>query len=107
VTRQAQCRLTRWFKTLSSGSCEIRERTGARGRKVDVALNDGSIYSFTNLRGEGYRITDGQGGSWPVRVSEQGNNLSFSWSDRVLQVTLQRTNSNESLIQLLNTLLGN
>jgi len=107
VARQAQCRLTRWFKTLASGSCEIRERTSARGRKVDVALTDGSVYTFSNFRGEGYRITDGQGATWPVRVSEQGNNLSFSWSDRVLQVTLERTSSSQSLIQLLNTLLGN
>jgi hypothetical protein len=107
VARQAQCRLTRWFKTLASGNCEIRERTSTRGRKVDVALTDGSVYTFSNFRGEGYRITDGQGATWPVRVSEQGNNLSFSWSDRVLQVTLERTNSSQSLIQLLNTLLGN
>lgn len=109
LARQAQCRLTRWFKTLSSGNCEIRERSGTRGRKVDVALADGTVYTFSNLRGEGYRLTDGQGNTWPVRVSEQGNNLSFSWSDRVLQVTPQRTSggSSQSLLQLLNTLLGN
>ena len=108
LARQAQCRLSRWFKTLASGSCEISERTGPRGRKVDVTLADGTRYTFSNFSGEGYRITDSKGSSWPVRVSEQGNNLSFSWSDRVLQVTPQRMGSgNQSLIQLLNTLLSN
>jgi len=108
LARQAQCRLSRWFKTLASGSCEISERSGSRGRKVEVTLADGASFTFSNVRGEGYRITDSKGNGWPVRITEQGNNLTFSWSDRVLQVTPQRTgNSAQSLIQLLDSLLSN
>jgi uncharacterized protein (DUF779 family) len=109
LARQAQCRLSRWFRTLSSGNCEISERTGPRGRQVDVSLADGTTYSFSNVRGEGYRITDSKGSSWPVRVNDQGNTLTFSWSDRVLQVTPQRTGSSsaQNLLQLLDAILSN
>ena len=108
LTRQAQCRMTRWFKTLSSGSCELHERSGKRGSTLDVQLSDGSVYTFSKVRGEGYRLTDGKGNTWPVRLNDQGSSLSFSWSDRVLQVTPQRgpKPGGPSLGQLLDSLFG-
>lgn len=112
LARQAQCRLSRWFTVLSSGSCEIMEQSGSRGRKLAVTLRDGTTYQFSNVRGEGYRVSDGKGGNWPVRVSDQGSSLSFAWTDRVLQVTPQRTSlsgsdSRPSLGQLIDSLFGN
>lgn len=112
LTRQAQCRLTRWFKVLASGSCEISDQSAGRGRRLTVSLGDGNTYTFSNVRGEGYRVSDGKGGSWPVRVSDQGSSLSFTWTDRVLQVTPQRTpgsgsGTRPSLGQLIDNLLGN
>jgi uncharacterized protein (DUF779 family) len=109
LARQAQCRLSRWFQVLASGICEISERTSAQGRKVAVSLANGSTYTFSNRRDEGYRITDEKGNRWPVRVSEQGSDLSFSWTDRTLLVTPQRTpgSTSQSLIQLLDALLSN
>ncbi len=108
-TRQAQCRLTRWFQVLASGSCEISDQSGGRGRRLAVSLADGSTYTFSNVRGEGYRVSDGKGGSWPVRVSAQGSSLSFAWTDRVLQVTPQRQGGSgkPSLGSLIDSLLGN
>lgn len=112
LARQAQCRLSRWFTVLSSGSCEIVEQSGSRGRKLAVTLRDGTTWRFSNIRGEGYRVSDDKGGSWPVRVSDQGSSLSFAWTDKVLQVTPQRTpvsgsGSRPSLGQLIDSLLGN
>lgn len=108
LARQAQCRLTRWFKTLASGSCELSERSGQRGRTLDVTLNDGTVYTFSKLRGQGYQLTDSKGSTWPVRVNDQGSSLSFSWSDRVLQVTPQRSSrpGGPSLGQLIDSLFG-
>lgn len=108
LAQQAQCRLSRWFKTLASGSCEINERSGKRGRNLDVTLSDGSTYSFSKLRGQGYQLTDSKGNTWPVRLNDQGNSLSFSWSDRVLQVTPQRSprQGGPSLGQLIDSLFG-
>jgi hypothetical protein len=109
LARQAQCRLSRWFTVLASGSCEIVEQGGSRGRRLAVTLRDGSTYLFSNARGEGYRVTDAKGASWPVRVSEQGSSLSFAWSDKVLQVTPQRQGGIglPSLGSLIDNLLGN
>jgi hypothetical protein len=112
LARQAQCRLSRWFTVLSSGSCEIVEQRGSQGRKLAVTLKDGTTYLVSNVAGEGYRVSDSKGSSWPVRVSDQGNSLSFAWSDRVLQVTPLRTagttsGARPSLGQLMDILLGN
>lgn len=106
--RLAQCRLTRWFKVLNSGSCEIGEGRGERGRTLTVTLSDGAVVSFSNPRGMGYQLTDAKGTTWPVRVSDQGSSVSFSWSDRVLQVTPQRQQGAgaPSLGQLIDSLLS-
>lgn len=108
LARQGQCRLTRWFKVLNSGSCTISERGGKTGRELDVTLSNGAVYSFSRRRGEGYQLSDDKGSTWPVRVSDQGSSLSFSWSDRVLQITPQRQQGAgaPSLGQLIDSLLS-
>lgn len=109
TARLADCRLTRWFKVLSSGGCEVSERRGERGnRSIDVQLSDGTFYSFSRRRYEGYQVTDRKGGTWPVRISDQGRSLSFSWADRVLQITPQRQprEAGSSLEQLFESLLN-
>ncbi len=108
TARLAQCRLTRWFKVLNSGSCEIGEGLGERGRTLTITLSDGAVISFSNPRGLGYQLSDSKGNTWPVRVIDQGSSINFSWSDRVLQVTPQRQQGAwaPSLGQLLDSLLS-
>lgn len=108
LARQAQCRLTRWFKVLNSGTCSISERGGKAGRTLDVTLSNGSVYSFSRRRGESYQLADDKGNTWPVRVSDQGSSLSFSWSDRMLQITPPRQQGagSPSLGQMIDALLN-
>ena len=106
-TRAAQCRMTRWFKSLYNGNCELRENRTNRGRLLEVSLQDGNIYSVSKPRGGGYQLSDSKGNSWPVNVNDQGRNVSFTWSDRVLTVTPTAAPSNgNSFGQLLNNLMG-
>ncbi|WP_053068405.1 YcgJ family protein [Synechococcus sp. GFB01] len=109
VARQAQCRLSRWFKVLSSGTCEISDRSSGGVRQLDVTLSNGTVYSFSRPAGAAYRLTDGKGRTWPVALNDQGSSLSFSWSDRMLQITPQRQPGagDPSLGQLIDSLLGN
>jgi hypothetical protein len=72
-----------------------------------VSLQDGTAYNISRPRGGAYKISDRNGASWPVQFNEQGGSLRFSWSDRVLTMTPQTTpNGGTSLMQLINTLLG-
>lgn len=103
----AQCRMTRWFKTLYNGGCELRENRSNRGRLLEVNLQDGNLYSISRPRGGSYQISDRNGATWPVQVNDQGRTISFSWSDRVLTVTPQvAPSTGNSLLQLINSLLG-
>jgi hypothetical protein len=105
--RAAQCRMTRWFKTLYNGNCELRETSRKQGRLLEVNLQDGNLYSISRPRGGSYQISDRNGATWPVQVNDQGRTISFNWSDRALTVTPQVAPSNGgSLLQLINTLLG-
>ena len=106
-TRQAQCTVSRWFQTLVKGSCEVRETTNNLGRLLEVNLQDGSRYSITRPRTGNFELRDPQGKIWPLQVRDQGQMVSFSWSDRVLSVGDQgTTNSGQSLGDLINRLLG-
>lgn len=105
--RAAQCRMTRWFKTLYNGGCDLRENRSNRGRLLEVNLQDGNLYSISRPRGGSYQISDRNGATWPVQVNDQGRTISFSWSDRVLTVTPQvAPSSGNSLLQLINSLLS-
>ena len=106
-TRQAQCTISRWFQTLVKGNCELRETTNNLGRLLEVNLQDGSRYTITRPRTGNVELTDPQGKIWPLQVREQGQSVSFSWSDRLLSVRDQgTTNSAQSLGDLINRLLG-
>ena len=106
-TRAAQCRMTRWFKSLYNGNCELRENRTGKGRLLEVSLQEGNIYSVSKPRGGGYQLSDVKGNSWPVNVNDQGRSVSFTWSDRVLTVTPTAAPSNgNSFGQLLNNLMG-
>ena len=106
-TRAAQCRMTRWFKSLYNGNCELRENRTSKGRLLEVSLQDGNVYSVSKPRGGGYQLSDAKGNSWPVNVNDQGRSVSFTWSDRVLTVTPTAAPSNgNSFGQLLNNLMG-
>ncbi len=106
-TRQAQCTISRWFQTLVRGNCEVRETTNNLGRLLEVNLQDGSRYTITRRRTGNFELTDPQGKIWPLQVRDQGQTVSFSWSDRTLSVRDQgTTTSAQSLGDLINRLLG-
>lgn len=107
TSRPAQCRMTRWFKSLYNGNCELRETRSNRGRLLEVSLQDGNVYTISRPRSGSYQISDLNGTSWPVQVKDEGRTISFSWSDRVLTVTPQvAPSSGLSLGQLIDSLLG-
>jgi hypothetical protein len=107
TTRLATCSITRWFKTLYRGSCELRENRSSRGRHLQVLLQDGNAYSIDRQRGGSYQITDPKGAVYPLQVRDQGRSISFSWADRLLSVTPQNAPaSGLSLGQLIDSLLG-
>lgn len=106
TSRPANCRITRWFKVLYSGTCTVQQSNGNRLRNLNVQLQDGSTFAISRQRGS-YQLTDAQGTSWPLQVRDQGATLSFIWSDRILTVTPQGQPSNGiNLGQLINSLLG-
>ncbi|MCP9832612.1 hypothetical protein KBZ14_15330 [Synechococcus sp. HJ21-Hayes] len=106
-TRIGQCSITRWFKTLFRGSCDVRDSKNSQGRNLEVSLQDGTRYSINRPRGGTYVLTDPQGKTWPLQVRDQGRTISFSWSDRVLTVTPQgASNSGLTLGSFIDSLLG-
>jgi len=107
TTKTAQCTLTRWFKPLYRGSCELREIRGGRGSRLEVSLQDGVGYTISKPRGGSYQISDSKGSIWPLQVRDQGRVITFIWSDRVLSVTPEKApSSGSSLGQLIDGLLG-
>ncbi len=107
VTRQAQCTISRWFQTLFRGNCELRETTNNLGRLLEVNLQDGSRYSISRPQTGNFELTDPMGKIWPLQVRDQGQTVSFSWSDRILIVNDQGTiNSGFSLGDLINRMMG-
>jgi hypothetical protein len=107
VTRQAQCTISRWFQTLFRGSCELRETTNNLGRLLEVNLQDGSRYSISRPQTGNFQLTDPMGKIWPLQVRDQGQTVSFSWSDRTLSVSDQgTTNTGLSLGDLINRMMG-
>ena len=107
TTKTAPCSLTRWFKPLYRGSCELREIRGGRGSRLEVSLQDGVGYTISKPRGGSYQISDLKGSIWPLQVRDQGRMITFIWSDRVLSVTPEKApSSGSSLGQLIDGLLG-
>ena len=106
--KPAQCRITRWFKVLASGNCTLRElASGKRSRVLEVQFQDGATYTISRPTGGSYQLTDPKGAIWPLQVRDQGTQMSFIYSDRVLSVTPQgRPSGAPSLGQLIDSLLS-
>lgn len=105
--RPAGCRITRWFKVLYNGPCQLQESSGHHRRGLIVQLQDRTVYSVSRQRSGAYQLTDPDGAVWPLQVRDQGTNMSLTWSDRVLTITPQnRPSAGTTLLQLINSLLG-
>lgn len=98
------CRLTQGFRTIYNGQCDLKEVTNNQRKRFVVNLGNGSRYSFDN-RGDGYRISDGMGGSWPVSFSDQGRSAVFRWADMNLSVTQNAYQGGSSVGRALGNLL--
>lgn len=98
------CRLTQGFRTVYNGQCDLKELTNNQRKRFVVNLSNGSRYSFED-RGNGYRITDGMGGSWPVSFNDQGRSALFRWADMSLSVTQNAYQGGSSVGRALGNLL--
>jgi hypothetical protein len=103
-TSTGLCRLNRGFKVIYNGRCDLKEVSNENRKRFVVNLGNGTRYSFDN-RGDGYRITDGMGGSWPVSFSDQGRSAVFRWSDMNLSVTQNAYQGGSSVGRALGNLL--
>ena len=98
------CRLNQGFRTIYNGQCDLKEISNERRKRFVVNLGNGSSFSFEN-RGNGYRITDGMGGNWPVSFSDQGRSAVFRWADMSLNVTQNAYQGGSSVGRALGNLL--
>ena len=74
---------------------------------MEVTIQVGPRYCIRRPRTGNVELTDPQGKAWPVQVRDQGQTVSFSWSDRTMIVNEQATTNNRvSLGDLINRLLG-
>lgn len=81
-----ECILTRDNLLLYQGACALREvREGSQPR-FEVQLGNGVGYIFEEGR-NGYQISDGNRGRWPVQFTDYGNSGLFRWADMSLTVT--------------------
>lgn len=81
-----QCRLSRYGQPLYQGLCALNETRQGFQSRFDVLLQNGASYRVQPF-GQGYLISDGQGGTWPVQVSGYGNTALLNWADMSLAVT--------------------
>jgi hypothetical protein len=94
-----------------NGNCELREEQDGNRKRFVVTLGNGSRYSFDNRRGE-FRISDANGGSWPVQFIDRGSSAEFRWANMTLQTTQNayngssKPNLGRSLGQLLEALFN-
>lgn len=106
-----QCRLSRQYQILYSGTCELRQMQDGNRQRFVVTLGNGTRYAFDNRRGE-FRISDGTGGSWPVQFKDRGRSAEFRWADLLLQATQNayqgstKPNLGRNLGQLLEALFN-
>ena len=103
-TSTGLCRLNQGFRTIYNGQCDLKELTNERHKRFVVNLGNGSRYSFED-RGNGFRISDGMGGSWPVSFSDQGRSAVFRWADMNLNVTQNAYQGGSSVGRALGNLL--
>ena len=104
TTSTGLCRLNQGFRTLYNGQCDLKELSNERRKRFVVSLGNGSRYSFED-RGNGYRISDGTGGSWPVTFSDQGRSAVFRWADMTMAVTQNAYQGGSAMGRALGNLL--
>lgn len=103
-TATGVCRLVQGFRTLYNGACDLKEVSNEKRKRFVVNLGNGSRYSFED-RGNGYRISDGMGGSWPVTFQDRGPSAIFRWADMNLSVTQNAYQGGSSMGRALGNLL--
>jgi hypothetical protein len=103
-TATGLCRLMQGFRTLYNGACDLKEVSNEKRKRFVVNLGNGSRYSFED-RGNGYRISDGMGGSWPVTFQDRGTSAMFRWADMNLSVTQNAYQGGSSMGRALGNLL--
>ncbi len=114
--RQALCSLSQRSLRVMDGPCTLRVDNASGRSRFQVSLEAGPRYTFVD-RGDGFRITDDRGGSWPVTFVDHGPTGIFRWAENKLVVTrrdgvptsgttgtLQPTTTGEALGELLRTL---
>ncbi len=104
ATATGLCRLNQGFRTIYNGQCDLKEISNEKRKRFVVNLGNGSRYSFED-RGNGYRISDGMGGSWPVSFNDQGRSAVFRWADMNLSVTQNAYQGGSSMGRALGNLL--
>lgn len=103
-TATGLCRLNQGFRTIYNGQCDLKEISNERRKRFVVNLGNGSRYTFED-RGNGYRISDGMGGNWPVSFNDQGRSAVFRWADMNLSVTQNAYQGGSSVGRALGNLL--
>jgi uncharacterized protein (DUF779 family) len=114
--RQALCSLSQRALRVIDGPCQLRVDNVSGRSRFQVTLDNGPRYTFVD-RGDGFRITDDMGGSWPVTFVDHGPTGIFRWAENKLVVTrrdglpptrssgtLQPSTAGEALGELLRTL---
>lgn len=82
----AQCRLMRGGSTVFNGPCALNEVRQGYQPRFEVQLQSGPRYVFQQTQ-NGYQISDGTGGTWPVQFSDNGRSGTFRWADMSLSAT--------------------
>jgi len=106
------CSLSRGGNRNFDGPCELKQVQGPGGTRYRVRLGNGTSFTFVN-KGNGFRIEDAMGGSWPVQFVDQGPTGIFRWGNSTLVATQrdwngyqqgQQTPGGRALGNLLNNL---
>jgi hypothetical protein len=91
VRNSGICSLSRAGSRNFDGPCELKQVQGPGGTRYRVRLGNGTSFTFVN-QGNGYRIQDAMGGSWPVQFVDQGPTGIFRWGNSTLVATQREWN---------------
>ena len=100
------CQLSRSGQSVFNGPCQLNEVRQGYKPRFEVNLRNGPSYVFEQT-GNGYVISDGMGGSWPVQFSDNGRSGQFRWAEMSLTATQQdyRPNGNPNMGRALGNFL--
>jgi hypothetical protein len=91
VRNSGICSLSRSGNRNFDGPCELKQVQGPGGTRYRVRLGNGTSFTFVN-QGNGFRIEDAMGGSWPVQFVDQGPTGIFRWGNSTLVATQREWN---------------